>query len=250
MIRKGRILCGGAGMVRAARMSPRRQITCSARGRRPAKLSAVACAALLAVSFATGSRDAIWMAAVPFLFLARSASNGSRSPDRAPAGRGCGPSSSTSRPADRGEDRPFVVGGAVLPRPVSRVAGRRSATGCCSSRGCGRRRPGPRLSRPPAPRIPPTRRRIRMPERPLLDCARPCSWDTPKPTNPSGRRCALWLELELPKLAPQPRATRWVRAPEVGHRLAAALVRGRGYAGLHWRGRVSVAGGASPTPSS
>ena len=36
-----------------------------------AKVSAVACAALLAVSFATGSRNAIWLAAIPFLFLAQ-----------------------------------------------------------------------------------------------------------------------------------------------------------------------------------
>jgi hypothetical protein len=36
-----------------------------------AKVSAVACAVLLAVSFVTGSRNAIWLAAIPFLFLAQ-----------------------------------------------------------------------------------------------------------------------------------------------------------------------------------
>jgi hypothetical protein len=36
-----------------------------------AKIAAVSCAALLVVSFVTGSRDAIWWAAVPFLFLAQ-----------------------------------------------------------------------------------------------------------------------------------------------------------------------------------
>jgi hypothetical protein len=36
-----------------------------------AKLSAVACATLLVFSFVTGSRDAIWFAAIPFLFVAQ-----------------------------------------------------------------------------------------------------------------------------------------------------------------------------------
>lgn len=36
-----------------------------------AKVSAVACAVLLAISFVTGSRNAIWFAAIPFLFLAQ-----------------------------------------------------------------------------------------------------------------------------------------------------------------------------------
>jgi len=34
-----------------------------------AKAAAVACAALLALSLASGSRDAIWLAAIPFLLL-------------------------------------------------------------------------------------------------------------------------------------------------------------------------------------
>jgi len=36
-----------------------------------AKVAAVACAVLLALSLATGSRDAIWLAAIPFLLLAQ-----------------------------------------------------------------------------------------------------------------------------------------------------------------------------------
>jgi hypothetical protein len=36
-----------------------------------AKIAAVVCAALLALSLATGSRDAIWLAGIPFLLLAQ-----------------------------------------------------------------------------------------------------------------------------------------------------------------------------------
>jgi hypothetical protein len=36
-----------------------------------AKAAAIACAAFLALSLATGSRDAIWLAAIPFLLLAQ-----------------------------------------------------------------------------------------------------------------------------------------------------------------------------------
>ena len=198
-----------------------------------AKVAAVACAALLARQPRSPARaDALWLAAIPFLLLravlpARRGDRRPRPPHRPAGGR--------ARSVDgRGEgDRPVVVGRAVLPGPLPRAPRRRppraAARVVAVVEGDAGRARRVRRACDASPAMGPA-------SRPLVDSPL-------RAAGILGRRRSVPRDvarLARGRAAEARAATgarRVGRAPEVGHRLAAAALRRR-LRGLALAGRV------------